>query len=159
MPATKIQIGLTNHVMGTKRGHPYFQLLIKRIKAYDRNYLFPYLTVMNSAGPHFVSLVWEEYLRTRSNGDEIRILMQEEYKENPWSFFTKEQGGGWYSWDHEVFGIAGRHVLLVSAVICFCVCGIPLCLWWLGSVLAMRVRTSTLENAQSPSMLECQKSD
>lgn len=159
MPATKIQVGLTNHVMGTEQGHPYFQLLIDRIQAYDYNYVFPYLTIMNSAGPHFVSMVWEEYLRTNITGHEVRILMQEEYKDNEWSFFTKEQGGGWYSWDHEVFGWAGRHILLVSVVLLFCICAPTSCLWWVVWKVAARTRTKDVEKVQSTSLLVWQKSD
>jgi len=159
MPATSIRVGLTNHVMGTKRGHPYFRLLTERIQAYDHDYVFPYLTVMNSAGPHFVSMVWEEYTRMQSNKDGLRILMQEEYKGNAWSFFTKEQGGGWYAWDHEVFGIAGRHMVLAGLTIAFFACAIPLFLWWLGSVFARQIRASAEESTRSSGMLEWQKAD
>ena len=132
MPTTEIQVGLTNHVMGTGKGHPYFQLLVDRIQAYDHNYVFPYLTVMNSAGPHFVSMVWEEYIRRNATGNEVRILMQEEYKDNEWSFFTKVQGGSWYRWDHNWFGWAGRYIPQVSVVVVLCICALTYCLWRVG---------------------------
>jgi len=88
-------IGLTNDVMSTEKNGAYFQLLINRLQWYNYNWLLPYMTVMNSAGPHFVSLVWVEYLKMIPRQEEVRILMQEEYAGNYWSFFTKEQGGTW----------------------------------------------------------------
>jgi hypothetical protein len=102
-------------------------------------------------------MVWQEYLRTNTTGDGIRILMQEEYKDNEWSFFTKEPGGGWYNWDHEVFGWAGRHILLVSVVLLFCICAPTFCLWRIGWKIAARTRTKDVEKVQSSSLLVWQK--
>ena len=75
------------------------------------------MTVMNSAGPHFVSLVWIEYLGMLPGPDEVRILMQEEYVENSWSFFTKEQGGTWNHWDTRSFQMGRKpHPLFLRHV-------------------------------------------
>jgi len=114
---------------------------------------------MNSAGPHFVSMVWEEYLRTNPSGEEIRILLQDEYMDNEWSFFTKEKGGGWYQWDHEVFGWAGRHILFFSVVVLFCICAVTSCILWIGWKIAERARTEDVESPPNPSLLVWRKSD
>lgn len=102
MPGTTNHLGLTQHVMGTTPHHPYFRMLIDSLESYNYNWLMPYMTIMNSAGPHFVSMVWSSYLSTTKN-TEMRILAQEEYAGNTWSFFTKEQGGTWHHWDTKLF--------------------------------------------------------
>jgi inositol phosphorylceramide mannosyltransferase catalytic subunit len=151
MPATPIHIGLTNHVMGSRPGSPYFTLLLTRLQAYNRNWLFPYMTIMNSAGPHFVSMVWEEFLRgqrqQRGKGEnqvqghereerEVRILMQEEYAGNSWSFFEKGRGGTWNGWDTRVFRWFSTRIVLF-VVLCVLVMGMLTAagwwvVWWVG---------------------------
>lgn len=134
MPGTTNRLGLTNHIMASMRDHPYFQLLVGSLKAYDRNWGLPYLTIMNSAGPHFVSMVWDEYLKTAAPHETVRILSQEEYEGYPWSFFTKEEGGTWHHWspDEVAFKWMGHHVILVATV-AFVGIGIAaVILWWVG---------------------------
>ena len=146
MPGTTIRLGLTNHVMGTTRNHPYFQLLLDRLQAYDYNWVLPYMTIMNSAGPHFVSMVWEEYIHTARPRAEVRVLKQDEYSGHEWSFFTKEQGGTWNHWDTRLFKWAGYHVLLF-AVICFvALCSAISCLWWIGWKFAARGGTNDVKS-------------
>lgn len=140
MPTTKIRTGLTNHVMGTRKNGPYFQLLIKRLQAYNYNWVLPYMTIMNSAGPHFVSLVWIEYLGTLPRQDGVRILMQDEYAGNDWSFFTKGQGGTWNHWDTRAFRWVGQHIAFFS-IMCFLgICLLTGCVWWMGWKVAVWVR-------------------
>lgn len=98
MPGTTNHLGLTQHVMAAVPRHPYFRMLIESLDSYNYNWLLPYLTIMNSAGPHFVSMVWSTYLSETERPD-VRILAQEEYAGNDWSFFTKEAGGTWHHWD------------------------------------------------------------
>jgi len=132
MPGTTIRLGLTNHVMGTMRNHPYFQLLVDRLQAYNYNWGLPYMTIMNSAGPHFVSMVWEEYIHTTPAQAEVRVLRQEEYSGHEWSFFTKEQGGSWNRWDTRLFKWVAHHVIIFS-VVCFVgLCFAGSCIWLIG---------------------------
>lgn len=140
MPTTKIRTGLTNHVMGTREHGPYFQLLINRLKSYNYNWILPYMTIMNSAGPHFVSLVWIEYLGMIPHLERVRILMQDDYAGNDWSFFTKEQGGTWNHWDTRAFKWAGDHMLLTT-VVCFVAVSLSTaCVWWMGWKVAVWLR-------------------
>jgi len=138
MPGTSNHMGLTNHVMGSVRNHPYFLTLTKSLQAYNINWLLPYLVIMNSAGPHFVSLVWHTYMGSRPRQDEVRILRQEEYAGHAWSFFTKEEGGSWNEWDTLVFKWIGLHIVLFS-VLCFAsICAVVSCVWWIVWRLTMR---------------------
>ena len=131
MPGTTNHLGLTQHVMGSTPQHPYFRMLIDSLDAYNYNWLMPYLTIMNSAGPHFVSMVWSAYL-SAENAD-IRILAQEEYAGNDWSFFTKEAGGTWHHWDTALFKWVGDHIVLFITAcfigLCAAATGIWLLLW------------------------------
>lgn len=159
MPTTKIHVGLTNHVMGTRKQGPYFQLLVNRLQAYDYNWVLPYMTIMNSAGPHFVSLVWEEYLKMRPRREEVRILMQEEYAGNYWSFFTKEQGGTWNHWDTRAFKWAGDHIVFVSITCFLGICLLTACAWWIGWKVAVWLRTKGVTTTQTSVLPLWQKSD
>lgn len=159
MPATKIHIGLTNHVMGTEKNGAYFQLLINRLQSYNYNWLLPYMTVMNSAGPHFVSLVWVEYLKMIPRQEEVRILMQEEYAGNYWSFFTKEQGGTWNHWDTRAFKWAGNHIVFVSTMCFLGICLLTAFVWWIGWKLAMWVRAKGVTTSHASVLPLWQKSD
>jgi len=159
MPTTKIHVGLTNHVMGTRKQGPYFQLLVNRLQTYDYNWVLPYMTIMNSAGPHFVSLVWEEYLKMRPRQEEVRILMQEEYAGNHWSFFTKEQGGTWNHWDTRAFKWAGDHIVFVSITCFLGICLSTACAWWIGWKVAVWLRTKGVTTTQTSVLPLWQKSD
>ena len=133
MPGTTNHLGLTQHVMGTVPHHPYFQLLISSLEAYNYNWLMPYMTIMNSAGPHFVSMVWSVYLSETENPD-VRILAQEEYAGNDWSFFTKEAGGTWHHWDTALFKWVGHHIIIfvTSCFVSLCAASAGLwCLLWM----------------------------
>ena len=85
--------------------------------------------------------------------------MQQEYKDNEWSFFTKELGGGWYNWDHQVFGWTGRHIFLVSIVLLICICVLIICVWLVGWKLATRAQIKDIKGFQSPRLQVWQKSD
>ena len=159
MPTTKIRTALTNHVMGTSKNGPYFKLLIHRLKAYNYNWVLPYMTIMNSAGPHFVSLVWIEYLGMSPRQEEVRILMQDDYAGNDWSFFTKEQGGTWNHWDTRAFKWVGDHIALFSALCFLAICLSTACVWWIGWKVARWVGAKGPTPPHSPVLPLWQKSD
>jgi hypothetical protein len=75
-------IGISNDSMGTAPNHPFYLRVIKRLERYARNWRLPYLTVMLSTGPLFLSIMWKEYLMS-SPPDEHRIAILPE---------------GWYAW-------------------------------------------------------------
>lgn len=140
MPGTTNHLGLTQHVMAAVPRHPYFRMLIESLDSYNYNWLLPYLTIMNSAGPHFVSMVWSTYLSETERPD-VRILAQEEYAGNDWSFFTKEAGGTWHHWDTALFKWIGHHIIFF-VISCFIGLGAASAgIWWVLYVLISRWRS------------------
>lgn len=66
--------------MGSVPQHPFFLRVIQSLQSYSRNWQVPYVTVMYSTGPLFLSVIWKEYM-AEVKGDEekrVRILMPEE---------------------------------------------------------------------------------
>ena len=47
--------------MGSVPHHPFFTLVIESLITYNRNWKLPYITVMYSTGPLFLSVIWQEY--------------------------------------------------------------------------------------------------
>jgi len=66
--------------MGSAPQHPFFLQVIESLQSYNRNWRVPYITVMYSTGPLFLSVIWKEYTRwgTPEEG-RVRILMPDEY--------------------------------------------------------------------------------
>lgn len=66
---------------------------------------------MYSTGPLFLSVIWKEYLMGHpSEMDRIHILMPDEYKKQPWSFFTHHVGNSWHDKD-------ARFIFWVSKIV------------------------------------------
>ena len=151
MPGTTNHLGLTNHIMAAVPHHLYFRLLIDALDRYNHNWLLPYMTIMNSAGPHFVSMVWSEYLHLTprpQRADEVRIIAQEEYVGHAWSFFTKADGGTWHHFDTAVFRWIGHHIFLFVAASMLCLCVAVSTVWWAVWNVCFRRKTTILELQQ-----------
>ena len=133
--------------MGSVPQHPFFLRTIEELQKYDRHWLLPYITVMYSTGPLFLSVIWKEYMRDGpSEAGRVRILMQDEYNKFSWSFFTHHRGNSWHGKDaHLIFWVSDSLILLsnnanlsqmgehwVFLTICgFLLAGIVgFCLWW-----------------------------
>jgi mannosyltransferase OCH1-like enzyme len=99
----------------------------------------PYITVMYSTGPLFLSVIWKEYIRvTRPLADHVRILMPDEYKGYKWSFFNIFKGSSWHGKDAQTIFWMGKHWLLLT-VAGFAIAGVVgACLWWAWSMWVMR---------------------
>jgi mannosyltransferase OCH1-like enzyme len=133
--------GISNDAMGSVPGHPFFKQVIDALPRYNRYWGMPYITVMFSTGPLFLSVIWEEYMRQALGvGEEVMVLMPEEYSGNEWSFFDISAGSSWHGNDAKTIFWMGRHWLLltVSGFIAAGVVG--LCLWWMWSTWVMRSR-------------------
>lgn len=139
--------GISNDAMGSVPQHPFFLRTIEELQKYDRHWLLPYITVMYSTGPLFLSVIWKEYMRDGpSEAGRVRILMQDEYNKFSWSFFTHHRGNSWHGKDaHLIFWVSDSLILLsnnanlsqmgehwVFLTICgFLLAGIVgFCLWW-----------------------------
>jgi len=102
--------GISNDAMGSVPQHPFFLRTIEVLQQYDRHWLLPYITVMYSTGPLFLSVIWKEYMREMpSEAGRVRILMQDEYNRFSWSFFTHHRGNSWHGKDaHLIFWVSDK---------------------------------------------------
>jgi len=130
-----VPTGVSNDVMGAVPRHPFFQRVTHELKRYDRSWVMPYITVMASTGPLFLSIIWRHYdddgfnIGDGPRGGRIRILFPEEYNNYPWSFFTHHVGNSWHSYDVQFIFWMSRHWVLMT-VIGFLVGGSLLLLGW-----------------------------
>ena len=133
--------GISNDAMGATPRHPFFLLVIESLIPYNRDWALPYITVMGSTGPLFLSVVWQEYKRGRGrsvteipglagnnaaastgvgrwDGREegrVRVLMPDEYNRMPWSFFKWHGGSSWHGSDARLIFWMGRHWIVLTA--------------------------------------------
>jgi hypothetical protein len=117
--------------MGSVPQHPFFLRVIEMLQSYDRSWLLPYITVMYSTGPLFLSVIWKEYMaESPAEAARVRILMQDEYNRFSWSFFTHHVGNSWHGKDARLIFWMGQHWMLLT-VAGFVLAGAAgLCLWW-----------------------------
>lgn len=109
--------GISNDIMGAVPQHPFFKEVLLNLKPMARNWHMPYLTVMASTGPLFLSLVWLSYKRqVEVDEDRVRILMADEYMYKPWSFFLHYQGSSWHDGDSGLFFWMKSHWFLIFIV-------------------------------------------
>lgn len=98
-----VPTGISNDAMGSVPQHPFFLRVIELLQSYDRSWLLPYITVMYSTGPLFLSVLWKEYMLDKpSEASRVRILMQDEYNRYSWSFFTHHVGNSWHGKDAQL---------------------------------------------------------
>ncbi|GME93652.1 hypothetical protein B5S28_g2140 [[Candida] boidinii] len=106
-----IPTGISNDVMGSVPQHPFFKKTIASLKKYDRNWLAPYITIMYSTGPLFLSVVWKQYKRWGlPESGKVRILMPQEYKSGNDPFFTIAKGSSWHQGDAKFLFILSNHI-------------------------------------------------
>ncbi|KAL3459354.1 MIPC synthase subunit [Aspergillus heterothallicus] len=129
-----LPIGISNDVMGSVPQHPFFHRVIQALQSCNHSFVLPYLTVLFSTGPTFLSLIWKEYTWTQPSGpDRVRILMLPEYKHHAWSFFRHHAGSSWHQGDARVVFWMWANWQLVT-IAGFAVLGIAgFCLWILYS--------------------------
>jgi len=134
-----VPTGISNDAMGSVPQHPFFLRVIESLQSYNRNWGMPYITVMYSTGPLFLSVIWKEYIgSTRSPAERVRILMPDEYKGHSWSFFNVVKGNSWHGKDAQTIFWMGKHWMLLTAT-GFAVAGVVgACLWWTWSVWVMK---------------------
>lgn len=100
-----VPTGISNDAMGAVPHHPFFRRVIEELEHFDRSWILPYITVMASTGPLFLSIIWRHYtddgfnVGDGSDGGRIRIIFPPEYNSNPWSFFTHHLGNSWHGYD------------------------------------------------------------
>ncbi|KAI9858265.1 MAG: hypothetical protein M1813_007539 [Trichoglossum hirsutum] len=111
--------GISNDIMGSVPSHPFFIQAIRSLQSYARNWYVPYITVMYTTGPLFLSVIWKEYMRRDAKGDErVRVLGVEEGEVGggKWGFWIHAQGGGssWHGRDAKVIFWMESHWKLLA---------------------------------------------
>lgn len=100
-----VPTGISNDAMGSVPRHPFFTRVIDQLSDYDRSWILPYITVMASTGPLFLSVMWRHWTTEGLNvgdgadGGRIRIIFPDEYNGHSWSFFTHHLGNSWHGAD------------------------------------------------------------
>jgi hypothetical protein len=100
--------------MGSVPHHPFFLKVIDSLPRYDRSWVLPYITVMGSTGPLFLSIIWRHYNSgsTLAEKDRIRVLFPDEYSKHSWSFFTHHMGSSWHQKDVQIIMWVGSRPIL-----------------------------------------------
>lgn len=130
-----VPTGISNDVMGSIPHHPFFLKVIDALPRYDRSWLLPYITVMGSTGPLFLSVIWRHYNNELPEDpleeQRIRILFPDEYNKNSWSFFSHHLGNSWHRADVKLILWMGSHWVFLT-VAGFLVAGVLFtALFWL----------------------------
>jgi mannosyltransferase OCH1-like enzyme len=127
-----IPTGISNDAMGAVPHHPFFERVIVSLEKYARSYGMPYITVMSSTGPLFLSIIWKQYKwEARPAEDRVRVLMPPEYRNNEWSVFKIVTGNSWHGKDAQTIFWMGRHWMLLT-VSGFAIAGLMLAILWWG---------------------------
>ena len=122
--------------MGSVPQHPFFLRVIESLKAYNRKFGLPYITIMGSTGPLFLSIIWKKYKSSLSNvgdgadGGRVRLLSPDDYSRHTWSFFKIYQGSSWHGKDARLIFWMGKHWMLLTCT-GFLIAGVVgWGLWW-----------------------------
>ncbi|KAI9871822.1 MAG: hypothetical protein M1823_008335, partial [Watsoniomyces obsoletus] len=108
--------------MGAVPQHPFFLKVIEDLPGANRKWVLPYITIMASTGPLFLSVIWKNWLNghkgmSKTNPDwkgRVRILMPDEYNKHTWSFFKTYEGSSWHGKDARFIFWMGRNWLLIT---------------------------------------------
>ena len=123
--------------MGAIPQHPFFLRVLDSLQLYDKDWGLPYITVMYSTGPLFLSVIWKEYMASGLNvgdsatGGRVRVLMQDEYNKKAWSFFTENKGSSWHGDDAKLIFWMGGHWMLLTAAGLLAAGVLGAGLWWI----------------------------
>ncbi|KAK5061449.1 hypothetical protein LTR84_007992 [Exophiala bonariae] len=117
-----VPTGISNDAMGSVPQHPFFLRIIQSLQGADRAWVLPYITIMASTGPLFLSVIWKNWIDEHSHLDQdtwpgrVRVLMPDEYTKHPWSFFNTFKGDSWHGKDAQFIFWMGKNWLLLVVV-------------------------------------------
>lgn len=141
--------GVSNDAMGAVQQHPFFLRVIESLQRYDRKWILPYITIMYSTGPLFLSVVWKEWMGENSGqvadwDGRVRVLMKAEYNQHAWSFFKHYHGSSWHGKDARLIFWMGRNWMFLTAAGFMLGGVIGMGLWWLyGRILLLGAHKKT----------------
>lgn len=153
--------GISNDGMGATPRHPFFLYVIDQLQAYNRQWGLPYITIMSSTGPLFLSVIWKRYMQLHwKEGMDwkgrVRVLTPREYYQHDTSFFDLHYGGSsWHGNDAKFITWVGQHWLSVTVAGFTFAAGFGLCIWWVCKrILLLRIpRDYRATGGSSPSLL------
>jgi inositol phosphorylceramide mannosyltransferase catalytic subunit len=102
--------------MGSMPRHPLFLHIIQSLQAFDRDWYAPYITVMYTTGPLFLSVMWKEYMRVESGreDDRVRVLGIEDVGGSRWGYWANAGGGSsWHKGDAKFILWVRFHVAVI----------------------------------------------
>lgn len=132
--------------MGCTPHHPFFRYVTDSLISYDRDWGLPYITVMYTTGPLFLSVLWKDYMSSGKNvgdgldGGRIRILSEADYHQNPWSFFNTFGGSSWHGDDARFIMWMGDNWLMLTVSGVSIALVVALASWWIWSWIAAMQR-------------------
>ncbi|KAI9822280.1 MAG: hypothetical protein M1832_003103 [Thelocarpon impressellum] len=137
-----VPTGISNDAMGSVPQHPFFLRVIESLQGYNRNWRVPYITVMYSTGPLFLSVIWKQHAaETTDEAGRVRILMPSEYSKQAWSFFEQKRGSSWHGDDARFIFWMGRHWMFLTACGFVAAALVGLGSWWVyGRLLLLGSR-------------------
>ncbi|KAH3666191.1 hypothetical protein OGAPHI_004380 [Ogataea philodendri] len=107
-----IPTGISNDAMGSIPRHPFFAKAIDSLNKYNNNWLVPYITIMYSTGPLFLSVIWKQYKRWGvPDAGIVRILMPDDYNRGEDPFFTISKGSSWHMDDAKFMFLMLNHIV------------------------------------------------
>lgn len=140
---------MSNNILGSAPGHPFYKQVTSNLIAWSWNYLVPYATVHYGSGQWFIGAMWDQYHETLSkelpkslhaqsdrftNEPLIRVEMDMRPGSAKWIYFDVGRGGTWDAWDHEFFDWFGNAfiplVLRHTGLIIFGVIGVLMFSLW-----------------------------
>lgn len=106
-----VPTGISNDVMGSVPNHAFFLKVMNSLTPYKRNWLVPYITIMYTTGPLFLSVIWKQYKRWGvPEAGKVRVLLPEDYKTQPHSFFEIAAGSSWHLDDAKFIKSLANHI-------------------------------------------------
>jgi mannosyltransferase OCH1-like enzyme len=162
--------GISNDALGSVKGHPFYQFVLDSLGGYQRGWGSPYVTVMASTGPLFLSLVLREYEKLRSkigvfepwsdgaeptplrverrggNADaELGrvIVLRREENITGYNFFLNVEGRSWQGRDEQVVAWFERHWEVTIFLALGAVIGVFEVGWRVGCMVGRKLRTLT----------------
>jgi inositol phosphorylceramide mannosyltransferase catalytic subunit len=130
-----VPTGISNDIMGAVPQHPFFLRVIESLQGANRKWVLPYITIMASTGPLFLSVIWKKYMSEHSSEEiewpgRVRVLMPDAYNKHSWSFFKTYKGNSWHGKDARLIFWMGRNWLLLTLA-GFAIAGVMgLALWF-----------------------------
>ena len=153
-----IPTGISNDIMGAVPQHPFFLRVIESLSGANRKWVLPYITIMASTGPLFLSVIWKKWMNEHAGMSEanpawkgrVRVLMPDEYNKHAWSFFKTYEGSSWHGKDARFIFWMGRNWLLL-VIAGFAVAGaVGFVTWWVYGRLILWGKRRAARRAGSP---------